>query len=47
MTGRPSLINANLVQKVEENIRADRHVTINELHEMIPEISKSLVQEIV
>jgi transposase len=46
-TGRPSLINDNLVQKVEENIRADRSVTINELHEMIPEVSKSLVHEIV
>jgi transposase len=46
-TGRPSLINANLVQKVELNIRAYRRVTINELHEMIPEVSKSLVHEIV
>jgi transposase len=35
-TGRPSLKNADLVQRVEENIRADRHVTINELHEVIP-----------
>jgi transposase len=46
-TGRPPLINADLVQKVEENIRADRCVTINELHEIIPEVSKSLVHEIV
>jgi iron-sulfur cluster repair protein YtfE (RIC family) len=46
-TGRPSLINADLVQKVEENIHADRRVTINELHEMIPEVSKSLDHEIV
>ena len=40
-TGRPSLINADLVQRV------DRRVTINELHGMIPEVSKSLVHEIV
>jgi transposase len=46
-TGRPSLINNDLVQTVEENIRADRHVMINELHEMIPEVSKWLVHEIV
>jgi hypothetical protein len=46
-TGSPSLINADLVQRVQENIRADRRVTINELHEMIPEVSKSLVHEIV
>jgi transposase len=46
-TGRPSLINTDLVQKVEENIHADRRVMINELHEMIPEVSKSLVHEIV
>jgi predicted aldo/keto reductase-like oxidoreductase len=46
-TGSPSLINADLIQRVEENIRADRHVTINELHEMIPEVSKSLVHETV
>jgi transposase len=39
-TGRPSLINVDLVQKVEENIHADRRVTISELHEMIPEVSK-------
>jgi hypothetical protein len=30
-TGRPSLINNDLFQKVEENIPADRRVTINEL----------------
>jgi hypothetical protein len=44
---RPSLINPDLVQKVEENIRADRRVTINELLEIIPEVSKSFVHEIV
>jgi hypothetical protein len=46
-TSRPSLINADLIEKVEENVRADGHVMINELHEMIPEVSKSLVHEIV
>jgi hypothetical protein len=46
-TRRLSLVNTALVEKVEENIRADRHVTINELYEMIPEMSKSLVHEIV
>jgi histone-lysine N-methyltransferase SETMAR len=46
-TGRPSLMNADLVQRVEENFRVDRCVMINELHEMIPEVSKLLVHEIV
>jgi hypothetical protein len=45
-TGRSSLINIDLVQKVED-ICADRCVTINELHGMILEVSKSLVHEIV
>jgi transposase len=38
MTGRPSLVNDDLVQKVGENIHVDRCVTVNELHEMIPEV---------
>jgi hypothetical protein len=35
-TGRQSLTNDNLVQKVEENICADRRVMISGLHEVIP-----------
>jgi len=29
MTGRPSLINNDLIQKFEENICADRHLMIS------------------
>lgn len=45
-TGKPSLITDDLVQKVEDEICADRHVTIKEL-QVIPEVSKSLVHETV
>ena len=37
----------DLARKVQENICTDRHVTFNELHEMIPEVSRLLVHEIV
>jgi transposase len=42
-TGKPSLMNSDLIQKVEVIINADRCVKINELQEMILEVFKSLV----
>jgi hypothetical protein len=37
------LVNEDLILIVDENIHGDRHVKINELHEIIPEVPKSLV----
>lgn len=46
-SGRPSLISDDLLHKIEENIRKDRRLTIRELCEFIPEVSKTLIHEIV
>jgi len=45
-TGRPSLTSNDLIQKSEENVRADRRLMINKRHEVFLEVSKSLVHEI-
>jgi len=38
---RPSLISDDLLQEIEGEIRANRRVTIRELHQIIPEVSKT------
>ena len=38
-----SLIPDDLLQKIEEEIRANRRVTIRELHHIIPEVSKTTI----
>ena len=47
MSGRPSLISDDLLQETEEEIRANRRVTIRELHHLIPEVSKTTIHEAV
>jgi transposase len=39
-SGRPSLISDDLLQEIEGDIRANRSLTIRELHHIIPELSK-------
>jgi hypothetical protein len=45
--GRLSLISDELLQETEGEIRANRRVTIRELHHSIPEVSKTTIQEAV
>ena len=37
--GRPSLISDDLLQEIEQQIHADRHMTIRELHHIVPKVS--------
>ena len=46
-SGRPSLISDDLLQEIEGEIRANRRVTIRELHHIIPEVSKTTIHEAV
>jgi len=46
-SGRPSLIPDELLQKTGGEIRANRRVTIRELHHIIPEVSKTTIHEAV
>jgi hypothetical protein len=38
-SGRPSLVTDEIIQKTDEDIHADRHLTINEIHQQCPEVS--------
>ena len=46
-SGRPSLFSNDLLQETEGEIRANRRVTIRELHPIIPEVSKTTIHEAV
>ena len=46
-SGRPFLISHDLLQEIEGEILANRHVTITELHHIIPEVSKTTFHEAV
>ena len=46
-SSRPSLISDVLLQEIEGEIRANRRVTIGELHHIIPEVSKTTILEAV
>jgi transposase len=46
-SGRPSLISDDLLQEIEGEIRANRRVTIRQLHHIIPEVSKTTIHEVV
>ena len=46
-SGRPSLISDDLLQETEGEIRANRSMTIRELHHIIPEVSKTTIHEAV
>jgi transposase len=45
--GKPSLISEDLLQETEGEIRANRRVTIRELHHIIPEVYKTKIHEAV
>jgi len=45
--GRPSLVNDDLVRKVNERVRGDRHFTISDLSLHFPQISKILLYDTV
>ena len=46
-SGRPSLMNDDLVRKVNERVRDDRRFTISDLSLHFPQISRTLVYDIV
>jgi len=46
-SGRPSVITDALKQKVNRIIRENRHFTIREVYEQCPEVSRTVVYEIV
>jgi len=46
-SGRSSLISDDLLQEIEGEIRANRRLTIRELHHTIPEVSKTTIHEAV
>ena len=46
-SGRSSLISYDLFQEIEGEIRANRPMTIRELHHIIPEVSKTIIHEAV
>jgi len=46
-SGRPSLVNDNLVRKVKERVRDNRNFTISDLSLHFPQISRTLFYDIV
>ena len=46
-SGRPSLVNDNLARKVNERVRDDRCFTISDLSPHFPQISRTLLYDIV
>ncbi|GBM22061.1 hypothetical protein AVEN_137371-1 [Araneus ventricosus] len=46
-SGRPSVVNDGLVAKVNEKIRENRRLTIRMLFDVFPQISKTVLDEIV
>jgi transposase len=46
-SGRPSVVTEKIIKKIDENIRADRRLTIYELYEHCPEMLRTVLHEIV
>ena len=46
-SGRPSLVNDDLVRKVNERVRDDRRFTISDLSLHFPQISRTLLYDTV
>ena len=46
-SGRPPLVNADLVRKVNERVRDDRRFTISDLSLHFPQISRTLLYDTV
>lgn len=46
-SGRPSVVSNDLVKKVDEKVRENRRFTISELSEQFPQISRTVLYEVV
>ena len=46
-SGRPSLVNGDLVGKINERVRDDRHFRISDLSVRFPQISRTVLYDIV
>ena len=46
-SGRPTLVNDDLVRKVNERVRDDRRFTISDLSLQFPQISRTILYDIV
>jgi len=46
-SGRPSLVNDDVVRKVNERVRDDRRFTVSDLSLHFPQISRNLLYDIV
>ena len=46
-SGRPSVITDALKEKVNRIIRGNRHFTVSEVYEQCPEVSRTVVYEII
>ncbi|KYN16305.1 PREDICTED: putative uncharacterized protein FLJ37770 [Trachymyrmex cornetzi] len=44
-SGRPSILTDDIVEKIENALRDDRRLTVDELSAMFPQISRSLLHE--
>jgi hypothetical protein len=42
-SGRPSVVTDEIIQKNNENFRAHRRLTIDELHQQCPEVSRTVL----
>jgi transposase len=45
-SGRPSLITEDFKKQIDEQIRQDRSSTLDEMHEKFPQITRSVLHEI-
>jgi hypothetical protein len=43
MSGRPSIVTDEIIQKIDENIHVDRRLTIDELHQQCTEVSRTVL----
>jgi hypothetical protein len=41
----PSVVTDEIIQKIDKNICADRRLTIDELYEQCPEVSRTILHE--
>jgi transposase len=46
-SGRPSIVTDEIIQKINENIHADRRLIISGLHQQCPAVSRTVLHEIV
>lgn len=46
-SGRPSIVTVDLIQKVDEIVRSDRRITLQQLQKNFPDVSKTTLNHIV